>query len=55
MRNVSDKSCREIKAQILNSTTFFSPENRDIHNVKKNIGGQATVGSMAHVHCMLDT
>jgi hypothetical protein len=45
-----------IKAHVLKSTFFFSKIVTFMRcPKKKNIGGQAIVGSMAHVHCTPDT
>ena len=60
MRDVSDKSCREIKnTHFMFKNFFFFFENRAVYDIMSEItyysARQATDDNMAHAHFMLDT
>jgi hypothetical protein len=54
MRNVSDKSCREIKTHILCSINVFRKSYRLWDNVEKYCRTRRATDNTAHAHCVLD-
>jgi hypothetical protein len=56
MKNVSDKSCRETRDTRFRFNDFYPKIVPFMRYVEKYCrAGQATDGSMAHAHCVLDT
>jgi hypothetical protein len=57
MKNISDKSCRDTRSTHVKFSNVFLRKSCLLwDNVEKYCrAGQTTDGSMANVHCMLDT